>query len=105
MTDEQRIITERRGHVLMIGFNRPEKRNAADFALLQQLALAYAELENDPDVRVGVVYAVGDHFTAGLDLADVGQHLGPDGLQIVPEGGIHPWQLEGVSLTDRKSVV
>lgn len=97
--DEPRIITERRGHVLLIGFNRPEKRNAADFALLQQLSLAYGELERDPDLRAGLVYAVGDHFTAGLDLADIGPRLGPDGLDIVPEGGINPWQLDGVTLT------
>jgi len=97
--DEPRIITERRGHVLLIGFNRPDKRNAADFALLQQLSLAYGQLERDPEVRVGLVYAVGAHFTAGLDLADIGPRLGPDGLDIVPEGGINPWQLDGVTLT------
>jgi enoyl-CoA hydratase len=97
--DEPRIITERRGHVLLIGFNRPDKRNAADFALLQQLSLAYGRLERDPEVRVGLVYAVGAHFTAGLDLADIGPRLGPDGLDIVPEGGINPWQLDGVTLT------
>jgi enoyl-CoA hydratase len=95
----RRIVTERRGHVLLIGFNRPEKRNAADLALLQQLSLAYGDLERDPELRVGVVYAVGEHFTAGLDLAEVGPHLGAQGLDIVPEGGIHPWQLEGVSLS------
>ncbi|WP_033372510.1 crotonase/enoyl-CoA hydratase family protein [Glaciibacter superstes] len=99
MSDEQRIITERRGHVLLIGFNRPEKRNAADFALLQQLALAYGDLERDLELRVGVVHAVGDHFTAGLDLADIGPRLGPDGLDVVPPGGIHPWQVAGQSLT------
>jgi enoyl-CoA hydratase len=97
--DEPRIITERRGHVLLIGFNRPDKRNAADFALLQQLSLAYGQLERDPEVRVGLVYAVGEHFTAGLDLADIGPRLGPNGLDIVPEGGINPWQLDGVTLT------
>ncbi|WP_241980989.1 crotonase/enoyl-CoA hydratase family protein [Cryobacterium sp. TMT2-23] len=96
---EPRIITERRGHVFLIGFNRPEKRNAADFALLQQLALAYGELERDPELRVGLVYAVGDHFTAGLDLADVGPRIGPDGLDMVPEGGIHPWQVDGRSVS------
>ncbi|MFM9877262.1 MAG: crotonase/enoyl-CoA hydratase family protein [Rhodoglobus sp.] len=90
-----RVTVERNGSVLMIGFNRPEKRNAADFALLQQLALAYAELENDPDLRVGFVFAHGDHFTAGLDLADVAARMGPNGLDIVPEGGLHPWQLGG----------
>lgn len=99
MSDQQRITTERRGHVLLIGLDRPEKRNAADFALLQQLALAYGELERDPELRVGVVHAAGYHFTAGLDLADVGPRLGPDGLDMVPEGGINPWQVDGRSLT------
>ena len=33
---EPKILTERRGHVLLIGLNRPEKRNAADFELLQR---------------------------------------------------------------------
>ena len=99
VSDSSRIITERRGHVLLIGFNRPEKRNAADLALLQQLALAYGELDRDPELRVGLVYAVGDHFTAGLDLADIGPRLGPDGLDMVPEGGIHPWQVEGQSVS------
>ncbi|WP_104176909.1 crotonase/enoyl-CoA hydratase family protein [Cryobacterium sp. Y50] len=98
MTDQPRILTERRGHILLIGFNRPEKRNAADFALLQQLALAYGELDRDPELRVGLVYAVGEHFTAGLDLADIGPRLGPAGLEMVPEGGINPWQVDGESL-------
>jgi enoyl-CoA hydratase len=99
MTDEPRIVVERRGHLLLIGLNRPEKRNAADFAMLQQLALAYGELERDPELRVGVVYAIGEHFTAGLDLADVGPRLGPDGIDIVPEGGINPWQVDGTALS------
>ena len=99
MSDEQRITIERRGHVFLIGFNRPEKRNAADFALLQQLALAYGELERDPELRVGLVHAVGDHFTAGLDLADVGPRLGPNGIDIVPAGGLNPWQVDGRALS------
>ena len=99
MTDQPRILTERRGHVLLIGFNRPDKRNAADFALLQQLSIAYGELDRDPELRVGLVYAVGEHFTAGLDLADIGPRLGPNGLEMVPPGGINPWQVDGESLT------
>lgn len=98
-----RIVTERRGHVLLIGLNRPEKRNAADFALLQQLCLAYGELDRDPELRVGLVHALGDHFTAGLDLADIGPRLGPDGIDMVPDGGINPWQVDGSAV--RKPVV
>lgn len=96
---EPRILTEQRGHVLLIGFNRPDKRNAADLELLSQLAQAYGRLENDPELRVGLVYAVGDHFTAGLDLADLGPRIGADGLEYVTEGGINPWQVSGEQLT------
>ena len=71
-----RVTVERDGHVLLIGFNRPDKRNAADWRLLQELCLAYGELERDPELRAGVVFAHGDHFTGGLDLADVAPHIG-----------------------------
>ena len=98
-SETARITVDRDGHVLRIGLNRPEKRNAADFAMLQQLSLAYAEFENDPDLRVGFVYAHGDHFTGGLDLADVGPRIGTDGLDITAAGGINPWQVSGVSLS------
>ncbi len=94
-----RITRERRGHILLIGWNRPEKRNAADMALLTELALAYGELESDPELRVGVVFAHGDHFTAGLDLADVAPRIGADGLDLTPDGGINPWQLSDARLT------
>jgi enoyl-CoA hydratase/carnithine racemase len=96
---EPKILVERRGHILLIGLNRPEKRNAADFELLWQLADAYGELERDPELRVGLVHAVGDHFTAGLDLADLGPRIGRDGLSFVGEDGIDPWQVSGRQLS------
>lgn len=97
--DTPRVTVDRDGHVLLIGLNRADKRNAADFALLQQLCLAYGELERDPELRVGFVYAHGDHFTGGLDLADVTPRIGPDGLDMVPEGGINPWRVDGTAVT------
>jgi len=97
--DAPRITVERDGPVLLIGFNRPDKRNAADLRLLQELSLAYGELERDPELRVGFVFAHGDHFTGGLDLADVAPRIGPDGLDMVPEGGIDPWQVSGAPRT------
>jgi enoyl-CoA hydratase/carnithine racemase len=90
-----RVTVDRDGHVLLIGLNRPEKRNAADMQLLRELSLAYAELENDPELRVGLLYAHGDHFTGGLDLADVAPNIGTDGLDITADGGINPWQVSG----------
>jgi enoyl-CoA hydratase/carnithine racemase len=98
MTDS-RVTVDRDGHILLIGFNRPEKRNAADYQLLQELSRAYGELERDPELRCGLVYAHGDHFTGGLDLADVAPRIGPDGLDITADDGINPWQVSGQQLT------
>jgi len=98
-TNSPRITVERDGHVLLIGLNRPEKRNAADFRMITELATAYGELERDPELRAGFVFANGEHFTAGLDLADVGPRIGPDGLDLVPGGGINPWQVGGTQLS------
>ena len=101
--ENPRVTVERDGHTLLIGLNRADKRNAADVAMLEQLALAYGELDRDPELRVGVVFAHGDHFTGGLDLADVAPRIGPKGLAMVPEGGIHPWGMDGSRV--RKPVV
>lgn len=90
-----RIRTEHHGSVLLIELHRPEKKNAADMALLHELALAYGELDRDPKLRVGVVCAAGDAFTAGLDLADVAPHIRDGRLDTVPDGGCDPWRMGG----------
>ncbi len=100
--DGPRVVVEQRGRVRLIGLNRPEKRNAADLRMLAELALAYGEFERDPDSWVAVVHGVGEHFTGGLDLADIAPRIGsgPDGgLDMVPEGGINPWQVDGSALS------
>ena len=65
---EGRITTEARGGLLLIGIDRPAKRNGFTPAMFRQLAEAYTRLDDDPALRVGVLYAHGAHFTAGLDL-------------------------------------
>jgi enoyl-CoA hydratase/carnithine racemase len=66
-----RVTVEREGHVLLIGINRPEKRNAWDLATIDEVGAAYELLGTDPDLRVGVVFGHGAHFSGGLDLAEV----------------------------------
>lgn len=66
------VRVERVGHVLRIGVDRPHKRNAWNLATIDAVGAAYAELGTDPDLRVGVVHGTGEHFSAGLDLAEVG---------------------------------
>ena len=74
-----RVTVERDGHVLLVGLNRPEKRNAMDVRALDELSAAYQVLDEDDDLRVGVVFGHGDHFSAGLDLATVGPVVAAQG--------------------------
>ncbi|HSP38938.1 MAG TPA: crotonase/enoyl-CoA hydratase family protein [Frankiaceae bacterium] len=77
------VTVERRGHVLLIGVNRAAKRNAWNLAVIDGVAAAYDELAADDEARVGVLFAHGDHFSAGLDLAEVlpaVKEHGPDAL-------------------------
>jgi enoyl-CoA hydratase len=86
---EGRIRTERRGHVLLIGLDRAAKRNAFDLPLWDGLCRAYGELDRDDELRAGVLYAEGDHFTGGLDLPQWAPVFA-SGQFPVPEGGIDP---------------
>jgi enoyl-CoA hydratase len=81
-----KIRTERYGNVLGIGVSRADKRNAFDLEMLAGLAQAYEELGEDDDLRVGVLFADGAHFSAGLDLAVVGPAVAADGPQALAGG-------------------
>ncbi len=93
-----KITTEKRGHLLLIGINRPEKMNAFDLEMLGELARAFDELERDEDVRCGVVFANGEHFTAGLDLANVAPVV-MEGKMPFAHGGVDPWGVHGALRT------
>lgn len=92
---EPPVLVEAHGHVLHVGVDRPAKRNAWNLDVIAGVADAYARLEADDDLRVGLLYGVGDHFSAGLDLAEVGPHVaehGPGALAGAEEG-IDPYGL------------
>ncbi len=89
-TEESRISIEQRGQIMLIGLNRPAKRNAFDRQMLDELATAYAQLEDSDDVRCGVLYAEGEMFTAGLDLASLAPTIATSGNLEYPENSIDP---------------
>jgi len=78
------------GHILLIGINRPAKRNGWTPPMFRQLAEAYTRLDDEPSLRVGVLHALGDHFTAGLDLPLVAQYL-KSGERLTPAGLVEPY--------------
>lgn len=86
------IACDAEGHVFTMRIARSEKRNAFSLAMMQQLAAAYQRLEGDPDLRVGLLCAEGDHFSAGLQL-DQFQDLLREGRHLTPAGLIDPFDL------------
>ncbi|MNM90818.1 Carnitinyl-CoA dehydratase [compost metagenome] len=84
-----RITLERREHVLLIGLDRVDKRNAFDLDMLDQLVLALGDYDRDPALRCALIFAHGEHFTGGLDLASVSETF-RNGWQL-PDGAADPW--------------
>ena len=94
MSDQPRVTVEKRDHLHLIGLDRAEIRNAFDLRMLRELAEALTAYEDDDDARCAVLYAEGDHFTAGLDLAEVGPAV-KGGAALFPEGAVDPLGLHG----------
>ena len=65
---EEFVTYELDGKVAKIGLNRPLKRNALNMALQKQLEAAVMRAQNE--ARVGLLFSHGEHFCAGLDLAE-----------------------------------
>lgn len=65
---EHRVATERHGHVLLVRMERFAKRNAVDAAMTAALDAALNELDDDPDLRCGVLSGGPQAFCAGTDL-------------------------------------
>jgi enoyl-CoA hydratase len=62
------VLTEERGHVLLITLNRPNDMNAFNSALAQALSDTMDAFDANPNVRVGVLTGAGRGFSAGMDL-------------------------------------
>ncbi len=90
---ENLITREIRDHVLLIGLNRVDKKNAFNLKMLHELSAAVGVYEANPALRAAVLFNHGENFTAGLDLMDVAPAMASGG-SIIPEGaydllGIH----------------
>jgi len=90
------VILQQHGHVLEITINRPPV-NAINYQTSCELYQAFAKLQNDPELRVGIITANGERiFSAGWDLKEYAEtgadlvesgnyDLGPGGLGGLPE--------------------
>jgi methylglutaconyl-CoA hydratase len=61
-------VTQRAAGVAQVTMSRPAVFNAFDEAMIGELDAAFAQLADDPAVRVIVLAGAGKHFSAGADL-------------------------------------
>ncbi|MCG8316100.1 MAG: crotonase/enoyl-CoA hydratase family protein [Pseudomonadales bacterium] len=89
------IETRVEGHILVIHINRAEKYNALSPEMYHDMGKALARLNEDPELRVAVLYAEGKHFTAGVELDKWAPIFGSGNAFPVEEGEIDPMGLSG----------
>ncbi|MGZ6973872.1 MAG: enoyl-CoA hydratase/isomerase family protein [Acidimicrobiia bacterium] len=65
------LIVERRGPVGWLINNRPEQLNAMSAQMRDEFAVAWKELDADPDVRVIVHTGEGRAFQTGVDVTEI----------------------------------
>jgi len=70
---------ERADAVLMVGLNRPAKRNALNDGLILEIQDCFAKLPDD--IGAVVIHGIGEHFSSGLDLSELTEHDATGGLQ------------------------
>src|SRR4029077_17945043 len=72
------LRVEPAGAVLHVRLNRPSKRNAVSDALIAQLHTTFVNLPEE--TRAVVLSGEGDHFCAGLDLAEGSERSAAEGI-------------------------
>lgn len=100
------ITRDSGGSILVLTLNRPEKLNAFNSAMRQELCTALASADEDDSVRAVVITGAGSTFCAGADIsdgADVFSKLSgaQDDERRTP---VSP-EIQPDTVTDRKSVV
>lgn len=64
------VTFERIGAIGLITLNRPDQLNAVDADVALELGAALESVQNDAEIRVGVITGAGRAFCAGMDLGE-----------------------------------
>jgi enoyl-CoA hydratase len=66
--EEPHLLFEREGHVAIVTMNRPAAKNALSGEMLVRMYDAWKEIDEDPELRVGILTGAGGTFCSGMDL-------------------------------------
>lgn len=77
----QTIATELDGRILTVTLNRPDRMNALDRVMHDELGELYARIERDDDVDVVVLTGAGKAFCVGADFSQMEENLARGGYE------------------------
>ena len=90
MSEAEHLIVERDGHILTVTLNRPEAKNAFSPRMLVAAADAWKLLDEDPELRVGILTGAGGDFCSGMDLKALAGGIEPeDQTRMADDPDIH----------------
>ena len=69
MSNCDHIVIDLNQHILHIGLNRPEKKNALTPAMYQAITAALLEADKNTDIKCVFLHGTADCFSAGSDLS------------------------------------
>jgi enoyl-CoA hydratase/carnithine racemase len=73
--DFQNLKFETKNHIAYVTINRPEKLNALNMAVMEELRAAFTAIKADTDVRVAILTGSGEKaFVAGADIGELSKH-------------------------------
>lgn len=83
----ENILISKENSILTLTINRPEKLNALNKALIQEMHDAMKEIEKDNEVRVVVITGSGAKaFVAGADISEFSDFSIEEGAQLAAQG-------------------
>jgi enoyl-CoA hydratase/carnithine racemase len=78
------ITIEEKDHILCVTLNRPQKKNAMNPTMMQEIAYAYSYAKYTSSVWTVVLKANGDVFCAGADLKAFAGQATDTGISTIP---------------------
>lgn len=85
----QTLLTRNEGGIFYITINRPEKLNALNSTVIEELGAAIKEIYDNPDIKVAIISGAGEKaFVAGADISEF-QQLDAAGGHALAQKGQH----------------
>ncbi len=83
----QSLITSLTNYILTITINRPDKLNALNKIVFNELDQLLTEIEKNDDIRVVIITGAGSKaFVAGADISEFSGLIGKEGMELAKRG-------------------